>query len=87
MFGWVVICATAYAQGHHLIPDADLPLNLKAWGTLATISGKTTLTNERAVVLIANVHALVVSVLATCAPLPFSDRLLLEEGEEDEEAA
>mmetsp|Transcript_5830 Transcript_5830/g.11697 ORF Transcript_5830/g.11697 Transcript_5830/m.11697 type:complete len:221 (+) Transcript_5830:49-711(+) len=84
MFGWVVICATAYAKGHNLIPDADLPLDLKQWGTLATISGKTTLTNERAVVLIANVHALVMSVMATCAPLPFSDQLLLKEGEEDE---
>ncbi|GMH54238.1 hypothetical protein TrST_g8875 [Triparma strigata] len=84
MFGWVVICATAYAQGHGLIPDADLPLDLKQWGTLATISGKTTLTNERAVVLIANVHALVMSLCATLAPLPFSDQLLLQDGESDE---
>ncbi|GMI12043.1 hypothetical protein TrLO_g9697 [Triparma laevis f. longispina] len=83
-FGWVVICATAYAQGHNLIPDADLPLDLKQWGTLATISGKTTLTNERAIVLIANVHALVMSVCAALAPLPFSDQLLLKDGEEDE---
>lgn len=75
MFGWVVICATAYAKGHNLIPDADLPLDLKAWGTLATISGKSTITNERAIILIANVHALVMSVMATCAPLPFSDQV------------
>eukprot|EP00518_Triparma_eleuthera_P005234 CAMPEP_0182452818 /NCGR_PEP_ID=MMETSP1319-20130603/149_1 /TAXON_ID=172717 /ORGANISM="Bolidomonas pacifica, Strain RCC208" /LENGTH=203 /DNA_ID=CAMNT_0024650691 /DNA_START=70 /DNA_END=681 /DNA_ORIENTATION=- len=84
MFGWVVICATAYAKGHNLIPDADLPLDLKSWGTLATISGKNTITNERAIILIANVHALVLSVMATCAPLPFSDQLLLKDGEEDE---
>jgi len=86
MFGWVVICASAYAKGHNLIPEADLPLDLKAWGTLATISGKETITNERAVILIANVHALCLSVLATCAPLPFSDQLLLQPGEEDEAA-
>merc|ERR1719506_113220 len=86
MFGWVVICATAYAKGHHLIPDADLPLDLKSWGTLATISGKETITNERAVVLVANVHALCLSVLAACAPLPFQDTLLFEEGEEDQPA-
>jgi len=85
MFGWVVICASAYAHGHNLIPDANLPLDLKEWGTLATISGKTTLTNERAVILIANVHALFVSFLAACAPMPFSDQLLLKDGEKDEE--
>lgn len=85
MFGWVVIMASAYAKGHNLIPDAELPLDLKAWGTLATISGKETLTNERAVILIANVHALFLSFMAAMAPLPFSDQLLLKPGEVDEE--
>jgi len=85
MFGWVVICASAYAHGHNLIPNGDVPLDLKEWGTLATISGKTTLTNERAVILIANVHALFVSFLATLAPSSFADQLLLKDGEEDEE--
>jgi hypothetical protein len=78
MFGWVVMCATAYAKGHGLIPDGETTLNLKQWGTLATISGKETITNERAIILIANVHAFFVGVCATIAPLPFSDTLLLD---------
>jgi len=78
MFGWVFIMTTAYCKGHGLIPDADVPLDLKEWGTLATISGKSTLTNERAIVLIANVHFLMVSVCAALCPLPFSDPLLLD---------
>ena len=85
MFGWVMICASAYAKGHGLIPDADVPLDFKEWGTLATISGKTTLTHERAFILMANVHAFMVGLMATIAPLPFWDKLLLEEGEEDAE--
>jgi hypothetical protein len=83
MFGWVMLCATAYAKGHGLIPDADVPLDFKEWGTLATISGKTTITHERAFILMANVHAFMVGLMATIAPLPFWDKLLLEEGEED----
>jgi len=78
MFGWVFICATAYAKGHGLIPDAETTLNLKEWGTLATISGKNTITNERAIILIANVHCFLVGLAATICPLPFSDPLLLD---------
>jgi len=78
MFGWVFICATAYAKGHGLIPDADVPLDLKEWGTLATISGKETISHERAIILIANAHFFAVSLLATICPLPFSDPLLLD---------
>lgn len=82
MFGWVVMCACAYAKGHNLFPEGDMNLNLKKWGTLATISmtdgGKGTITNERAIVLIANVHAFFVGVAATIAPLPMSDTLLLD---------
>lgn len=78
MFGWVFICATAYAKGHGLIPDADVPLDLSEWGTLATISGKSTITHERAIILIANVHCFFVGLLATICPLPFSDPLLLD---------
>jgi len=62
-----------------------MALNLKEWGTLATISNKDTITNERAIVLIANVHFLFLSLCATLCPLPFSDPLLLEPGTEDDE--
>lgn len=78
MFGWVFICATAYAKGHGLIPNPEAALDLKQWGTLATISGANTISNERAVVLIANVHFLMVSLCATLCPLPFSDPLLVD---------
>jgi len=78
MFGWVFICATAYAKGHGLIPDADVPLDLKEWGTLATISGKNTITHERAIILIANVHCFMVGLMATICPTGFSDPLLLD---------
>jgi len=78
MFGWVVLCATAYAKGHNLIPDADIPLDLKEWGSLAILSGKTTITHERAIILIANVHAFMVGLFATIAPAPFSDPLFLD---------
>ena len=82
MFGWFFICATAYAKGHGLIPDMDVPLDLKEWGTLATITGKGTITNGRAVVLIANVHFFAVSLMATICPLPFGDALLLNPDDE-----
>jgi len=78
MFGWFFICACAYAKGHGLIPDPDTTLSLKEWGTLAIISGKETITNERAIVLIANVHFFAVSLMATICPLPFGDSLLLD---------
>lgn len=87
MFGWFFIICTGYAQAHGLIPNADQPLDLKEWGTLATISGKSTITNERAVILIANVHAFMVGICATVAPLGYMDKLLLDDGEVDEEPA
>lgn len=78
MFGWVFICATAYCKGHGLIPNADMLLDLKEWGTLATISGKETISNERAIILMANAHFFGVSLMATICPLPFGDPLLLD---------
>jgi len=83
MFGWVFMCACAYAKGHGLIPNADMPLKMKEWGTLSMVfdmesSGKTTISNERAIILIANVHAFFVGVAATIAPLPQADTLLLD---------
>ncbi len=78
MFGWLFICATAYCKGHGLIPNPDELLDFKEWGTLATISGKNTITNERAIILIANVHFFALSLLATICPLPFGDPLLID---------
>lgn len=78
MFGWFFIMATAYCKGHGLIPNADMALDFKEWGTLATISGKEMITNERAIILIANAHFFGVSLMATICPLPFNDPLLLD---------
>jgi len=85
MFGWFFICCTAYAKGHGLIPDMDVPLNLKEWGTLATITGKGTITNGRAVILLANAHFFAISLMATICPLPFGDSLLLDPDDESYE--
>jgi hypothetical protein len=87
MFGWFFICATAYCKGHGLIPDPDMLLDFKEWGTLATISGKDTISNERALILIANAHFFGVSLMATIAPLPFSDPLLLDPNNPNYDAA
>lgn len=87
MFGWFFICATAYCKGHGLIPNPDMLLDFKEWGTLATISGKDTISNERAIILIANAHFFGVSLMATLCPLPFSDPLLLDPNNPNYEAA
>jgi hypothetical protein len=78
MFGWFFICASAYCKGHGLIPNADALLEFKEWGSLAIISGKQTITNERAIILIANVHFFFVSLTATICPPAFGDSLLLD---------
>jgi Chlorophyll A-B binding protein len=78
MFGWFFICATAYCKGHGLIPNPEMLLDFSTWGTLATISGKTTITNERAIILIANAHFFAISLMAAISPLPFSDPLLID---------
>jgi hypothetical protein len=91
MFGWAFIIATGYCKAHGLIPDPEKLLDFKQWGTLAIISGGKgggiTITNERACILVANIHFLVVSLCAAFCPLPFQDTLLLEPGEPDEEPA
>ena len=78
MFGFFFLCATAYAKGHGLIPNPEMALDLKEWGTLATISGKSTITNERAIILMANVHCFMVGLAATIAPNDYMDPLLLD---------
>lgn len=87
MAGWVILVATGYVKGHGLIPDASTPLDLKQWGTLAALGNQQPITNERAVILIAHVHLLFVSVAAALAPFAFQDKLLLSPGEEDEKPA
>jgi hypothetical protein len=78
MFGWFFICACAYAKGHGLLPDASTFVDFKTWGTLATISGKETISMERAIILVANAHFFGVSLMATICPPPFGDSLLID---------
>lgn len=79
MFGWFFICASAYCKGHGLIPDADGLVSFQEWGTLATISGKNTITNERAILLAANAHFFGVSLMAAfCPPSQGGDTLFTE---------
>ncbi|KAK1867103.1 hypothetical protein I4F81_009612 [Pyropia yezoensis] len=87
MAGWVILVATGFVKGHGLIPDASVPLDLKQWGTLAALGNQQPITNERAIILIAHVHLLFVSVAAALAPFAFQDKLLLAPGEEDEKPA
>jgi hypothetical protein len=86
MFGWIALLATGYAKSHGLIPNADTLLNTQDWGTLAYIYGGS-ITNERAVIIVAHLHLLLFSVCAAVAPLSFQDKLYLEKGEEHEPAA
>eukprot|EP01041_Mallomonas_annulata_P007675 gene7675-15708_t len=86
MFGWVALIATGYAKAHGLIPNADSLLDFKEWGTLALTMGGS-ITNERAVILVAHLHALLFSVCAAVAPLSSMDKLYLAPGEEHEPAA
>lgn len=78
MFGWLFIVCTAYAKGHGLFPD-DSVLAFKDWGALAMIKGKDAMiTNERAIILFANVHCFFVGLANTICPFPFGDPLLLD---------
>eukprot|EP00184_Porphyridium_aerugineum_P001615 CAMPEP_0184692196 /NCGR_PEP_ID=MMETSP0313-20130426/776_1 /TAXON_ID=2792 /ORGANISM="Porphyridium aerugineum, Strain SAG 1380-2" /LENGTH=216 /DNA_ID=CAMNT_0027150009 /DNA_START=230 /DNA_END=880 /DNA_ORIENTATION=+ len=83
MFGMLAIWLTAYAKGHGLLPAGDL--DITQWGTLAELGGYTPISVERAVILIAHIHVLLVSVAATIAPFSFQDKLLLDDNEKDEE--
>jgi len=93
MFGMLAMVLTAYAKGHGLIPNADQLLDVATWGNLAQLGAmgapgaNTGIPNERAIILIAHVHVLLVSVAAALAPFSFQDKLLLGPGEKDEEPA
>merc|ERR1719253_615315 len=80
MFGMFAMVMTAYMKGHGLIPDADKVLDIAQWGPLASAGFGKGITNERAIILIAHVHVLVVSVIAAVAPFGFQDTLVKEKG-------
>lgn len=87
MFGWLMLVATAYCKGHGLLPDPSILLDVKQWGPLVSLGDGSGISMQRAVILVAHIHFLFVSVAAAMAPFSFQDKLLLEPGEEDEAPA
>ena len=71
MFGMFFMTFTAYLKGHGLFPDADKLLDPAQWGPLVYGGFGTQITNERAIILIAHIHVLFVSVICAFAPLGF----------------
>lgn len=84
MFGFLVLVATGYCKGHGLIPDVSVPLDVKEWGVLGMLGDTEPIPMQRAIILVAHIHVLFVSVAAALAPFSFQDKLLLEPGEADE---
>jgi hypothetical protein len=62
MMGWVILIATGYAKGHSLFPEGDL--DTSQWGVIGALGDQSPISNERAVILVAHVHLLFVSVAA-----------------------
>merc|ERR1719487_2122449 len=85
MFGWLAIIATGYAKGHGFFPDPAVALKYDQWGALAQIGFGQYISNERAIIMIAHIHALGVSMAAAFGPQVLGDSLTLLEGEVDEE--
>merc|ERR1719331_1475697 len=85
MFGWLAIIATGYAKGHGWFPDPSVALTYKDWGALTQNGFGEYISNERACIMIAHIHALGVSMAAAFGPQVLGDTLTLVDGEEDEE--
>jgi len=85
MFGWLAIIGTGYAKAHGFFPNPDVALQYKEWGALAQLGFGQYISNERAIIMIAHVHALGISAAAAFGPQVLGDSLTLLDGEEDEE--
>jgi len=82
---WLAIAATAYAKSNGYFPDPTTALTYKDWGGLAQLGFNEYISNERAIIMIAHVHALTISACAAFGPQVLGDTLTLLDGEEDEE--
>ena len=85
MFGWFFILLTGFADAHGLIPNAGTPLKYAEWGALTQLGFNEYISNQRAIIMIAHIHALAVSAAAAFGPQVLGDTLTLLDGEEDEE--
>lgn len=87
MFGFLALVLTAYCKGHGLLPDPSQTIDISQWGQLAALGDRQPISMQRAVILIAHIHVLMVSIAAAISPFTFQDKLLLQPGEEDEKPA
>ena len=85
MFGWMAIILTGYAKGHGFFPDPTVALKYDQWGALTQMGFGEYISNERAIIMIAHIHALAVSAAAAFGPQIMGDSLTLLDGEQDEE--
>merc|ERR1719482_481519 len=85
MFGWAAIIATAVAKKYGVFPDPAVALSYKDWGALTQLGFGQYISNERAIIMIAHIHALGISAAAAFGPQVLGDSLTLLDGEEDEE--
>merc|ERR1719271_2091617 len=76
---------TAVAQKNGFFPNPDVALQYKDWGGLAQLGFNQYISNERAIIMIAHIHALGVSAAAAFGPQVLGDSLTLLDGEADEE--
>jgi len=85
MFGWFAIVMTGAAKANGFFPDPSTALKYDDWGALAQLGFGQYISNERAIIMIAHVHALGVSMAAAFGPQVLGDSLTLLDGEVDEE--
>ena len=81
MFGWMAIILTGYAKGHGFFPDPTVALKYDQWGALTQMGFGEYISNERASIMIAHIHALGVSMAAAFGPQVLGDSLTLLDGE------
>merc|ERR1719231_1007556 len=72
-------------KSHGLFPAGDVPLKYDDWGALTQMGFGQFISNERACIMIAHIHALGVSAAAAWGPQVLGDSLTLLDGEADEE--
>lgn len=78
---WLAIIATGYCKSHGFFPDPSVALTYKEWGGLAQLGFNQYISNERAIIMIAHVHALGVSAAAAFGPQVLGDTLTLRPDE------
>merc|ERR1711966_598389 len=73
--------SSAVAEFAEKAPElASRGLDVNQWGPLAYAGMGQVITNERAIILVAHIHVLFVSIVCAFAPLSFQDTLVKEKG-------